>query len=241
MDEKRAHTVNTLRDFLIENYDPELIILYGSTARGDTDEFSDIDMMVIMDVEDSEKLTTDILTETDHIIRDKHIILKSADEYYTQKDIPGTVVFSALSEGLIQYRSSDFNPGAIPLKSYEERKKDVIKKEYLDQAREFLEEGKIALEKKQLYRCRDFLRFAAVRALKAVMVFNDVHPPRITDLEVLFERSQALIPKIDKLQPFIGDLSDFCPVKSDPEGTFKCRELAEKVKYVIDNISSLIE
>ncbi len=240
MDKKQTHTVNRLKDFLIDQYDPELIILYGSTARGDTDEFSDIDMMVIMDGEDSDKVAAEMLAGTEHIVHDKHIILRSSDNYYNQKDIPGTMAFSALSEGLILFRRSGFDTDAMPLKSYEERKREVIDKEYLGQAREFFENGKRAIDNKQLFRCRDYLKFAAVRLLKAVLVFRDIHPPRSTDLGELFYRSQELLPAIEKLQPLIEELNNYFPESDNPEEIIRCRGLADKVNFIIDIIASLI-
>ncbi len=240
MNEKQAHTVKRLKDYLIDNYDPEVIILYGSTARGDTDEFSDIDMMVIMDVEDNEKVTAEMLSVTDHIVHDKHIILRSCDDYYNQKDIPGTMVYSALSEGLILFRRPGFDMNALPLKGYEERKKYVIEKEYLHQSGEFLGNSKNALESRQLFRCRDNLRFAAVRALKAVLVFRDIHPPRSTDLEELFEMARELLPEIGKLQPLIEALDKYIPGGNDTEENVKCRDLLSKVNCMIDIIMALL-
>lgn len=236
MYEKNAHIVSSLKDFLLDHYDPELIILYGSTARGDTDEFSDIDMMVIMDVEDSEKLAAEMLAETDHIVHDKHIILRSSDDYCKHRDIPGTMVYSALIEGLILFQRSGFDASALPLKSYEERKRDVIEKEYFEQACDFLEMGLMSLDSKQLFRCRDYLRFTTIRMLKAVFVFRDVNPPRDTDLEVLFERARELLPEIEKISPVIPELNNFIPSGNEPEDISKCRYIVDKTRFVIDCI-----
>lgn len=239
MDDKEAYIVNRLKDFLIDRYNPELIILYGSTARGDTDEFSDIDMMVIMDVDDGEKTAVEIMAGTDHILNDKHIMLRSSDDYLTGKDIPGTMVYSALSEGVILFHRPGFEIDAMPVKGYEERKKEVIEKEYLEQAYEFLEKGREALHIKQLFRCRDYLRFAAVRALKAVMVFRDVHPPRSTDLEELFQRGHGLFPEMGKLKPMIQELDNYLPGGNNPEEAGRCRELSDKVNSFVDIVVSL--
>lgn len=241
MDEKQAHIVNRLKSYLIDNYAPEMIILYGSTARGDSDEFSDIDMMVIMDVEDDAKVSAEMLAGTDHIVHDKHIFVRSVADFITQRDIPGTMIFSALNEGLVLYRKANFDADAAPLKSYEERKKDVIKGEYLDQAREFLKKGETALDNMRLFRCRDYLRFAAVRALKAVMVFRDVHPPRSTDLEVLFESARELFQEVEKLQPLIEELNKYCPAGNDPEEIAKCRDIADKTDFVVDRVESFLK
>ena len=241
MDEKQAYIVSRLKSFLVDHYAPEMIILYGSTARGDSDEFSDIDMMVIMDVEDDEKVSAEMLAGTDHIIHDKHIFVRSVADFITQKDIPGTMVFSALIEGLVLYRKTDFDADAAPIKSYKERKRDIIQGEYLDQAREFLEKGETALDNMQLFRCRDYLRFAAVRTLKAVIVFGDVHPPRSTDLEVLFERARELFPEVGKLRLFIEELNRYCPAGNHPEEISKSRDIVDKTGFVVDSIASFLD
>ncbi|MGD9160249.1 MAG: nucleotidyltransferase domain-containing protein [Desulfobacteraceae bacterium] len=241
MNEKQVFIVNRLKSFLVDHYAPEMIILYGSTARGDSDEFSDIDMMVIMDVEDDEKASAEMLAGTDHIVHDKHIFVRSVADFITQKDIPGTMVFSALSEGLVLYRYTDFDADATPLKSYKERKKDVIQGEYLDQAREFFGKGEMALDNMQIFRCRDYLRFAIVRALKAVMVFRDVHPTRSTDLEVLFEKARELCPEIGKLHQLIEELNKYCPAGNDPEEISKCRDMVGKTGFVADSVASFLD
>ena len=241
MYEKQTNTVNRLKRYTIEHYDPQMIILYGSTARGDTDEFSDIDMMVIMDVPDYETVAEKILSDTDHIVHDKHIMIKTTADYYSQKDIPGTMVYSALIEGVILYRRSDFDPDTIPLKSYKERKKYVIQREYLDQIYDFLKKAESALANKQVYRCRDFLRFSVIRALKAVIVFKDVHPPRSTDLKILYARAQELLPEIDKFCPFIEELDGYRPEHNITNAFFQCMNLVDKTGLVVDGITLFLK
>ena len=240
MDAKQANIVNKLKDFLLDHYNTELIILYGSTARGDTDEFSDIDIMVVMDVEDSEKVADGMLADTDHIVHDKHILIRSIADYITQRDVPGTMIFSALGEGIVLYQNPEFNADDAPEKNYEERKRDVIHNEYLEQSREFLENAEKALKQDQLFRCRDNLRFAIVRILKAIMVFRDIHPPRSTGLEVLFEKAQELLPEVGKLKPLIEELNIYCPEGNDPEEINTCRDLVDKAHFFVDGIASLL-
>jgi uncharacterized protein len=241
MDDKQTYIVNRLKDILIDRYNPELIILYGSTARGDTDEFSDIDIMVIMDVDDGEKTTTEMLAGTDHIVQDKHIMLRSCNDFYSQKDIPGTMIYSALREGVILFTRSGFETDALHLKNYEDRKRDVIEKEYLEQAHEFFANGEQALENRQLFRCRDYLKFAVVRAIKAVLVLRDVHPPRGTDLEELFRVARGLLPEVGKLQPLIQELDSYLPGGNNPEEVVRCRELVDKIEFLVDSIDELVK
>lgn len=241
MDDRQTHIVNRLKQYLVDHYHPDLIILYGSTARGDTDEFSDIDMMVIMDAEDNENVAAEILKGTDLIVHDKHIMLKSVGDYYNQRDIPGTMVYSALSEGMILYQNPEFDANAAEIKSYKDRKRDVIRGEYLDQACEFLEKGETALENKQIYRSRDFLKFATIRAIKAVIVSRDVHPSRSIDFKDLFMRALDLLPEIEKISPMIEELNEYFSTGVEPDDIPKCKVIADKTRFVVDKISLFLK
>ena len=43
--------INRIKEIIVENYHPDKIVLFGSYARGDFDEQSDIDILVISDRE----------------------------------------------------------------------------------------------------------------------------------------------------------------------------------------------
>ncbi len=80
-----------LKDAILDAYDPEIVILFGSLGRGDADEFSDIDLLVIMEtLRDPKELRREISESLDHITTNKHIIVKSVDAFVHQLDIPGT-------------------------------------------------------------------------------------------------------------------------------------------------------
>ena len=46
-----AALVVRLKDALLDDYDPEAVILFGSFAKGDADEFSDVDLLVVIERE----------------------------------------------------------------------------------------------------------------------------------------------------------------------------------------------
>ncbi len=46
-----SEKINRIKEIIVENYHPDKIILFGSCARGDADEQSDIDILVISDRE----------------------------------------------------------------------------------------------------------------------------------------------------------------------------------------------
>ncbi|MFC1839111.1 nucleotidyltransferase domain-containing protein [Thermodesulfobacteriota bacterium] len=211
MDEKKADIVKRLTGAILKGHDPEMVILFGSTARGDADEFSDIDILVIMDDDNPDATAQKIMADTDQVDTEKDIKVITPDEYYTQKDIPGTILFPILNEGTVVYKKTTFNTEIIPIKTYEERKRDIIKKEFIEQAFDFLEQAAAALENNSMFRFRDYTRFAVIRALKAVFVLNDIHPPRETDLDLLMEMIDKLHPVVKELKPLIIRLKDFYP------------------------------
>lgn len=213
MDGKQADIVKKLTSILL-NYDPEMIILFGSTARGEADEYSDIDILVLLETDRPEAMALKIKANTDHIGIEKDIKVITPDEYYTQKDIPGTILFPILNEGVVLYKKPAFDEDVEPSLKYEDRKRDVIKKEFIEQAFDFLEQASAALENNNLFRFRDYVRFALVRTLKSVFVLRDIHPPRETDLGVLLGMANEQHPVVKELTPLITRVRDFYPAKN---------------------------
>jgi len=40
-----------LKEALLDAYDPEAMILFGSLGRGDADDFSDVDLLIVMETD----------------------------------------------------------------------------------------------------------------------------------------------------------------------------------------------
>lgn len=240
MDEKQADTVRKLTDAILKEHDPEMVILFGSVARGDSDEFSDIDLLVIIDDDNTEETTLKIMTDTDRICTEKDIKVITPDEYFGQKDIPGTILFPILNEGEVVFKRPDFNADVKPLKEYGDRKRDIIKKEFIEQALDFLEEADAALKKNNMFRLRDYSRFAVIRALKAIFVLNDIHPPRVTDLDVLMEASADLHPVARELIPSITRVNNFYPGVGD-KSSYNPFEMLNSTKTIIESIKKAVE
>jgi len=75
-----------LKDAILDAYDPEAIILFGSLGRGDADEFSDVDLLIVMEADRGVKELSEEMAEfLDRVTRDKHtlvsqrLILKTAE------------------------------------------------------------------------------------------------------------------------------------------------------------------
>jgi len=95
---------------LIEKFDPERIILFGSYARGTADEHSDVDFLVITErVGKRNRLLK--MTEMDRALGGmgiaKDIVILTPEEFQEDKDIPGTIARYAAKEGKLLYERKE--------------------------------------------------------------------------------------------------------------------------------------
>ena len=84
---------------------PEKVLLFGSYARGDATEDSDIDLLIILDVpkESKRKWKQKLYYNLAGLGVSKDIIIATPGEVDKYKDITGTVLFPALREGKVLY------------------------------------------------------------------------------------------------------------------------------------------
>ena len=112
-------------------------------------------------------------------------------------------------------------------------KKEVLEKEYAQSAREFLGRGESSLKVNNLFRCRDFARFAAVRAMKGLFVMHDLQPPRETDLMELFVGAKELQPWLTRYEGFLSELNSYCSKNSgDGENAKSATILKSAFRFV---------
>ena len=98
---------NTLRKMvkrLIERFDPEQIILFGSHARGTARPDSDLDLLVIMPVTGSKRAKqVELRVALREFDVPKDIIVATPDEVARRRNIVGTLIRPALCEGKVLY------------------------------------------------------------------------------------------------------------------------------------------
>ena len=226
--EEQIRLASDLKDALLEAYDPEAVILFGSLGRGDADEFSDVDFLLVIETDrDASELSEEMARYLDPLAKDKHIIVRTPREFRRQRDIPGTIVYSAARDGRVLFSKTGWYKRYSPEDSYGTRKQEVIEQEYVRSAREFLSQAEASLQKGRFFRTRDFARFAATRAIKAILVKHDNHPKRETDLLVLLEEAKELEPDLMRYREFIRDLNAYCPQKT---GAVESRRSADMLK-----------
>lgn len=106
-----AVTSRTLKDMvkrIVEKFDPDRIILFGSRARGDHRPDSDIDLLVVMPVDGSvrdKRVEIRVALNSMHVAKD--IVVVTPDQYRRWRDVPGTIVYPAIQEGRIVYERGE--------------------------------------------------------------------------------------------------------------------------------------
>ncbi len=89
---------------LVERFDPDQIILFGSHARGTAGPDSDVDLLVVLPVSGSKREKQIEMRVALHDIPvPKDIIVVTPDEVARRRDIVGTVIRPALREGKVVY------------------------------------------------------------------------------------------------------------------------------------------
>lgn len=101
------HWITVMVDRLAAGFSPDRIVLFGSYARGDADEDSDVDLLVVMP-EDDERREVEI--EMRRLVSDlpvaKDIVVTTNDEIRRRGHVIGTVLEPALREGKVVYARS---------------------------------------------------------------------------------------------------------------------------------------
>ena len=89
---------------IVERFDPERIILFGSAARGDAGPDSDVDLLVVMQVEGSRReKAVEIGVAVNDIPVPKDIVVTTPEDFEWRKEIVGTIERPAVREGRLVY------------------------------------------------------------------------------------------------------------------------------------------
>lgn len=96
--------IDQIVERIVNTAHPDKIILFGSRARGDTNELSDYDLLVVMSFTGKRR---DIMVEIDMALAGlgiaRDVIILSPQEYEETQKIPGTISQPAAEEGIVLY------------------------------------------------------------------------------------------------------------------------------------------
>ncbi|MFZ1463124.1 MAG: nucleotidyltransferase domain-containing protein [Anaerolineae bacterium] len=91
---------------IVDAAHPSRVILFGSYGRGDADEGSDVDLMVIKPtVDDRGEEMLGLYRTVGPIGVGVDVLLYSEAEFERRSQVPGTVLYWALKEGRALYES----------------------------------------------------------------------------------------------------------------------------------------
>lgn len=96
--------VATMVQRLADQFDPDRVILFGSRARGDAKEWSDVDLLVVMpDGTDRREAAVDMGVALGDLPVAKDIVVTTPSHIAQRGDVIGTVLRPALREGTVLY------------------------------------------------------------------------------------------------------------------------------------------
>jgi predicted nucleotidyltransferase len=92
---------------IVDEFQPERVILFGSHARGQAGPDSDVDLLIVMPVDGRKRekqVQIRVALGDIHIPVD--IIVSTPEDFEWRKEIPGTIEYPAVKEGKILYARS---------------------------------------------------------------------------------------------------------------------------------------
>ena len=96
--------ISTMVDRIVGRFQPSRVVLFGSQARGTAKEWSDVDLLVVMDnVPNKRRVAVEIRRSLGDIPISKDIVIATPDEITRRGHVVGTVLRAALREGTIVY------------------------------------------------------------------------------------------------------------------------------------------
>lgn len=97
-------TIDEMVRRIVERFDPEQIILFGSHARGAAGPDSDVDLLVVMNVDGANReKQLEIRLALNEFDVAMDVIVTTPEEFAWRKEIPGTVERPAALEGKVLY------------------------------------------------------------------------------------------------------------------------------------------
>ena len=170
-----ADLISVMVDRIVTQFHPLRIILFGSQARGDANESSDVDLMVVLnDIPNRYTTTSEILHSLSDVPISKDIIVVTPNEIERDANVIGTISYDALHEGRIMYEKNNPRVKTVALLWLRHSSDDLM---------HALHMLKTAPRSFPLvcYLCQQ----SAEKSIKASLVLEQIRFPHIHDLRIL--------------------------------------------------------
>ena len=96
--------ISDMVDRIVSRFDPTQVLLFGSQVRGSANEWSDVDLLVVMtEVTDKRRAAIEIRRSLGDLLVSKGIVVTTPDEISRRGHVVGTVLHAAIREGKVLY------------------------------------------------------------------------------------------------------------------------------------------
>lgn len=104
MDKINSKVIGEIKDLIAQKISPVKIILFGSLAKGDEKEGSDLDLLIIKESSlPRHKRAKEIRLLLSKYIFGKDILVYTPDEIEEWKDVPDAFITTVMKEGKVLY------------------------------------------------------------------------------------------------------------------------------------------
>jgi predicted nucleotidyltransferase len=104
----KARTEEIIREMverIVEGFHPEMLVLFGSHARGSANPDSDVDLLVVMPVTGSRRdLTIKIRKALAGMGLAKDVVVATPEELHRHRNLVGTTIYPAMHQGKVVYK-----------------------------------------------------------------------------------------------------------------------------------------
>ena len=99
--------ISVMVDRIVGRFQPSRVVLFGSRSRGDANQGSDVDLLVVMShVPDTRRAAIEIRRSLGDLPVSKDIVVATHDEIASRGHVVGTVLHAALRDGKVVYERS---------------------------------------------------------------------------------------------------------------------------------------
>ena len=100
-----TRAIAAITERIVQNFQPEQVILFGSHARGEADAVSDIDLLVVLShAEDKRKAAVNVRRMLIDVVEPTDILVTTPEEIERRGQMIGSVLRPALREGKVLYK-----------------------------------------------------------------------------------------------------------------------------------------
>lgn len=233
---------------IVEQFRPQRIVLFGSRARGDARPDSDYDVVVELEIAESEwKTEWAIRGACRPLACELDIHARAPGALERRRDDPGWLDYDMAREGIVLYAAEGVSASIRPPSRVREQPREEWESvgEWLEQARrDFLAAEQLMPQQQALWdRIAFHVPQAAEKSLKALVVTRGFKPARTHDLTELLAAARSagcLLPGLDGdcalLTPYAVDSR--YPSKLAIPTEQKGRELVEAARRIVAAVAA---